>query len=265
MLNSSSVFQFKQGDHICVFYRDSSTLLETIAPYLVDGLRNGERCFCAQKAAMVPRLRLALETLGVDTHQEIKRGSLEIHTEEEVYFVNGKFQPEAIMETLERSIDESLRQGYAGFRTAGEMSWAVCGSSSCDQLLEYERMVDNAYPDRAAIGICQYPVQDFSREVLEEVIAAHRLALEETMVSRNHSALSLRYGDYVADIVADRFDPATAFHYVVQRHRSTEVLGWGIESDMDQAMQASQSIITDLSRPAKTDLSRSSKRRMSMA
>lgn len=257
MLNSSSVFQFKRGDHVCVFYRDSSTLLETIAPYLVDGLRNGERCFCAQKATMVPRLRLALETLGVDTHQEIKRGSLEIHTEEEVYFVGGEFQPEAMMEMLERSIDESLQDGYAGFRTAGEMSWAVNGCNSCDQLLEYERMVGEAYPGKAAIGICQYPIQQFSRAVLEQVIASHRLALEETMVSSNHSALSMRYGDYVADIVADRFDPATAFHYVVQKHRSADVLGWGIESDMEQAMEASHSLITDLSR--------STKRRMSMA
>jgi len=258
MLNSSSVFQFKRGDHICVFYRDSSALLETIAPYLVDGLRNGERCFCAQKAAMVPRLRLALETLGVDTHQETKRGSLEIHTEEEVYFADGEFKPEAMMEMLDRSIDESLRQGYAGFRTAGEMSWAVSGCNSCDQLLEYERMVDKAYPDKAAIGICQYSVDHFAKKVLEQVIAAHRLALEETMVSTSHSALSMRYGDYVADIVADRFDPATAFHYVVQKHRGTDVLGWGIESDMEQAMQASHSIITDLCRPT-------TKRRISMA
>lgn len=251
MLNSSSVFQFKRGDHICVFYRDNTTLLETIAPYLVDGLRNGERCFCAQKAAMVPRLRLALETLGVDTHQEIKRGSLEIHTEDEVYFADGKFEPEAMLETLERSIDESLRRGYSGFRTAGEMSWAISGDYSCDQLIAYEKMVDKSYPGKAAIGVCQYPVHHFSEKVLEEVIAAHRMALEETMVSTNHSALSLRCGEYVADIVADRFDPATAFHYVVQKHRSTDVLGWGIEGDMEQAMQASHSIISDLSQSTK--------------
>jgi hypothetical protein len=35
---------------------------------------------------MIPQLRRALENLGVDTEAHIKRGSLEIHSEEEVYF-----------------------------------------------------------------------------------------------------------------------------------------------------------------------------------
>ncbi|HKT51204.1 MAG TPA: MEDS domain-containing protein [Candidatus Angelobacter sp.] len=245
MLTSSSVFQFKRGDHICIFYRDAATLVETLVPYLVDGLRNGERCFCAQKPEIISRLRLALEARGVDTHQEIRRGALEIHSEDEVYFPDGKFEPQPMMEMLECSVDESLRQGFAGFRTAGEMSWALNGREGCDQLSAYEEMVNASFPQKAAIGICQYPVHGFSPSVLERVIANHRMALQETMISTNHSALSMRCGEYVADIVADRFDPATAFHYVVQKHGAKEVLGWGIEQGMEQAMQTSHAIIDD--------------------
>lgn len=245
MLTSSSVFQFKRGDHICIFYRDASTLVETLVPYLVDGLRKGERCFCAQKPEVISRLRLALEARGVDTHQELRRGALEIHGEDEVYFADGKFEPQAMMEMLDRSIDEALRQGFAGFRTAGEMSWALSSRKGCDQLPAYEARVNASFPDKAAIGICQYPVHGFSPRVLESVIASHRMALQETMISTNHSALSMRRGEYVADIVADRFDPATAFHYVVQKHGAKEVLGWGIEQGMDQAMEASHAIIDD--------------------
>ena len=245
MLTSSSVFQFKRGDHICIFYRDSATLLETLVPYLIDGLRKGERCFCAQKPEMISRLRMALEARGVDTHRELRRGALEIHSEEEIYFPNGKFEPQAMMEMLECSVEDSLRRGFAGFRTAGEMSWALNGQDGCDQLPAYEEMVNASFPDKAAVGICQYPVHGFPSRVLESVIASHRMALEETMVSTNHSALSMRRGEYVADIVADRFDPATAFHYVVQKHGAQEVLGWGIEPGMEQAMQTSHSIIDD--------------------
>ena len=245
MLASASVFQFKSGDHICIFYRDNATLLETLVPYLLDGLRKGERCFCAQKSEMVPRLRIALEARGVDTHREFRRGALEIHGEEEVYFPHGKFEPHAMMEMLERSVEDSLRRRFAGFRTAGEMSWALKGGDGCDQLAGYEQMVNAAYPGKAAIGICQYPVHGFAPEVLDAVIASHRMALEETMISTNHSALSMRRGEYVADIVADRFDPATAFHYVVQKHGAQEVLGWGIEPGMEQAMQTSHAIIDD--------------------
>lgn len=245
MLTCSSVFQFKRGDHICIFYRDAATLVETLVPYLIDGLRKGERCFCAQRPEIISPLRRALESRGVDTHQEIRRGALEIHSEDEVYFPQGAFEPQAMMELLERSIDESLRQGFAGFRTAGEMSWALSGRKGCDQLPAYEEMVNATFPEKAAIGICQYPVHSFSPAALDSIIAAHRMALQETMISTNHSALSMRRGEYVADIVADRFDPATAFHYVVQKHGGKDVLGWGIEQGMDQAMQASHSIIDE--------------------
>ncbi|HEU5413639.1 MAG TPA: MEDS domain-containing protein [Candidatus Angelobacter sp.] len=245
MLTSSSVFQFKRGDHICIFYRDAATLVETLVPYLVDGLRKGERCFCAQKPEIIPRLRMALEAHGVDTHQEIRRGALEIHAEDEVYFSDGKFERQAMMEMLDRSINESLRQGFAGFRIAGEMSWALSGRNGCDQLPAYEAMVNASFPHKAAIGICQYPLHGFSPRVLESVIASHLMALQETMISTHHSALSMRRGEYVADIVADRFDPATAFHYVVQKHGAKEVLGWGVEHGMDRAMEASRAMIDD--------------------
>ncbi len=247
MLNSSSVFQFKRGDHICVFYRDAGTLLETIAPYLADGLRKGERCFCAQKADFIPRLLRALDAHGVDTQRETQRGALEIHSEDEVYFPGGKFEPQVMMEMLLHSIEDALRRGFSGFRTAGEMSWALNGRESCDQLLSYEKMVAAGYPGQPAIGICQYPVDGFPAELLQEVVAAHRMALERTMISSNHSALSMRRGDYFADIVADRFDPATVFHYVVQKHGVTDVLGWGVEASMDAAIESSDSLIDDLS------------------
>ena len=240
-----SVFQFKRGDHICVFYRDDYSLLETLAPYLRDGLRNGERCFCAQKSAMIPRLLRALESLGIDTQREIQRGALEIHSEDEVYFPDGGFEPEAMMEMLERSIEQALQQGYSGFRTAGEMSWAVEGRNMCDQLIRYEAMVEAGYPGKPAIGICQYPVHKFSRDMLDNVLAVHRLALQETMINSNHSSLSMRRGEYVADIVADRFDPATSFHYVIQKRGDHEVLAWGVELGMEEAMRTSQSVIDD--------------------
>ena len=256
MLTSSSVFQFKRGDHICIFYRDHATLLETLVPYLLDGLRKGERCFCAQKQEVIPRLRMALEARGVDTHRELRRGALEIHSEDEVYFPNGRFEPQAMMEMLERSIEDSLRQGFAGFRTSGEMSWALKGVDGCDQLPAYEKAVNVSFPDMAAIGICQYPVHGFSPKALEGVIAAHRMALEETMISSNHSALSMRRGEFVADIVADRFDPATAFHYVVQKHGGKEVLGWGIEPCMEQAMRTSHAIIDEFAARSQTSSQR---------
>jgi hypothetical protein len=251
VLPTHPLVQFKRGDHICLFYRDEGMLVQTLAAYLAAGLRNGERCFCAQKPHMIPRIYQALELLGVDTKIEISRGALEIHTEDEVYFSDGRFEPHVMMEMLERSIKEAAVQGFTGFRTAGEMSWALEESRGdckhfCDQLLDYEKLVQAAYPGKAAIGICQYPVDQFPEQMITAVLDAHRVALEETMASTNHSTLTIRSGDYLADIVTDRLNPGGAYHYVVQGRGSHDVLSWGVEPTIDNALASSGAVMADL-------------------
>lgn len=254
MLPIHPLVQFKRGDHICLFYRDEKSLLETLAAYLMAGMQKGERCFCAQKSHIVPKLRHALQALGLEVEGAIARGALEIHSEDEVYFRDGRFRPDAIMAVLENSIDEALTNGFTGFRTAGEMSWALerqspNGGNYCDQLVGYEEMVQAAFPAKGAIGICQYPMHRFPAKTLEAVLNAHRFSLEETMISFNHSTLTLRSGEFLADIVADRLHPDSVYHYVIQKRGAREVLSWGIETSIDNALAISESILKDLQQP----------------
>ena len=87
----------------------------------------GERCFGAQKPNILKRLYYELRFRGIDVDRELKRGSLEFHTEEEVYFSKGIFEPAVMMEMLLQSINDSAEKGFSGFRTAGDLSWAVRG------------------------------------------------------------------------------------------------------------------------------------------
>ena len=257
LLPSHPLVQFKRGDHICLFYRDEKMLVQTLAAYLAAGLNKGERCFCAQKPHLIPRILKALELLDVNVDGCVASGALEIHTEDEVYFPEGKFEPQIMIDMLERSIQEAVAAGFTGFRTAGEMSWALqdtrCQDGNCcDQLLNYEKLVQAAYPGKPAIGICQYPLGRFPSSVIASVLDAHRMALEETMAGSNHSALTIRHGNYLADIITDRLNPGEAFHYVVQGKGSLDVLSWGVEATMDQALSRSGSIMAELAAKPKT-------------
>jgi len=70
--------------------------------------------------------------LGVDTESAIRRGALEIHTFDEVYFPNRRFEPEAMMDLLLHSIEDAWNKGFSALRTAGELSWASEGGTDCD-------------------------------------------------------------------------------------------------------------------------------------
>ncbi len=248
----SSLVQFKRGDHICIFYRDEFSLAQTLAHYLAAGLRRHERCFCVQKSYMIPGIMQELEALGINTELERQLGSLDIHTDEDFYFSTGGFEPRALIDSLEQSIQTALALGFTGLRTCGELSCTLDsnrGDTSvlCDQLIGYEQMVDRSFPGKPAIGVCQYPAYLFPPHVLRRVLDAHRIALEETMVSSNHSTITLRAGGFLTDIVTDHVHPGEAFHYVVQRRNNPEVLSWGQEDTIDAAIATSEAIMAELS------------------
>jgi len=56
MLRNFPLFQFRHGDHICVFYQSEIALMEVLTPYIAEGLRKGECCFCVQKSSTAKRL-----------------------------------------------------------------------------------------------------------------------------------------------------------------------------------------------------------------
>lgn len=209
--------------------------MEVLTPHVAEGLRRGERCFCVQKGEIIRRLFADLRFLGLDPEREIKRGALHLHTEEEIYYPNGQFEPERMMELLVQSIEQAVKDGFRGFRTAGELSWAARGDKDCNQVIGYEQKVQECFPGRPAIGLCQYPVDLFSKQTLNAVLAAHRMHLLEESDQSTYSSLWVGCAAHTAEIVADRIVSNPNFYYVVQQHRPKEVIGWGVAPDFGSA------------------------------
>ena len=193
MFRHSSLFQFRNGDHTCIFYRSQQELMDVLTPYIADGLRRGERCFCAQKPPILKRLTYDLWFLGIDPDQEIRRGALELQTVNETYLPNDRFEPRRLMDMLIRSIDEAREKGFRSFRTAGELSWAVEGRNLCDHVIGYEKLVQEYYPGRPAIGLCQYSMNRFEPHVLRDVLRAHRMQIVETAASSDHASMHIHH------------------------------------------------------------------------
>lgn len=246
MTQAASTFRFKRGDHVCIFYHDDEALLQTLVPYLADGLNNGERCFCAQRKEFIPVLLQRLQSRGIDVASTLRKKALEIHTVEDLYLARGKFEPKRLMGLLEAAIENAVKEGFSGFRTAGELSWAKGGICDCDQLVGYEEMVEASFPGKPVIGTCQYKMSEFDPEVLERVLGSHQLALMQTMAGSNHSALQVRYGKYYADIVADRLNPESTFYYVIQQAGGKDVLSWGATQSLISAMSESEQAVLHL-------------------
>jgi hypothetical protein len=234
MFRHSSLFQFQNGDHTCVFYRSENELMEVISPFIADGLLRGDRCFCVQKPEVLSRLIYDLQFLGIDTDHAVKSGALDLHVEDETYFPENNFEPEAMMDLLIRAISKSQAEGFTAFRSAGELSWAIEGKFDCDKVVGYEKMVDEYYPGQPAIGLCQYDVNKFPPDVLEHVVSSHRQQITETASQSRHASIHVRHNGYEVEIVADKLTLNPPYYYVAKQHHSPfDVVGWGVEHDFE--------------------------------
>jgi hypothetical protein len=243
----SSLFQFKRGSHTCLFYQSDDVLLEILTPFVADGLSRNERCFCVQKPAVLKRLAHNLTFLGIDAKRETDRGRLELHTQDEVYFPGGTFEPRWLMDSLIRFIQKTRQDGYTAFRSAGDLSWVVEGRDEFNKVVNYEKMVDEYYPGQRAIGLCQYPLHHFSSDALESVSRHHRMTLAETAPNSLHFSIHLRDGQCRAEVVADNFASGPRYDYVVQKHKTQEIVGWGVAPSFEGAVKRAGRLASKIS------------------
>jgi hypothetical protein len=245
MLPQAPLFQFQHGDHICVFYGTETALLEILTPYVAEGLRKGERCFCVQTNEVIRRLTLDLQFIGVNVEREAERGALEFHTENEVYFENGSFDGEAMIRRLMRAVEDSVKAGFTGFRSAGELSWASA-ETHCKQVIGYEKKVEQCYPGKRAVGLCQYRMSAFRAAVLEALLETHRMHLIEPDATSRFASIQIGHGGYATEIVADKVAGHPNYYYVVQDRRPKQVLGRGVAEDFESANSEAQELVRQL-------------------
>lgn len=159
------------SNHACYVYRDRADLVRTAARFIADGIQAGERCWYVAKGAETDALRHTLRDLGVAVAAAERRGALQLYTPPEIYKAVQPFSAERMMEEFSDGISAALTEGYAGFRAAGEMSWADHPAFR-GQLLEYEHLITALLVNSHATGLCLFDVRS---PHLAAVVAAHPL------------------------------------------------------------------------------------------
>lgn len=239
------VASFRNGDHICFFYRDAEEELATAAPFVRVGLLRGERCLCVLPAPRIDSLFAWLDSRGLDARKEVSRGALIAVTPEESYLKAGRFDRDQMIGFLDDGMREALKLGFSGFRGTGDLSWAVSSANMCGHVIEYEHLLDKYYPGKPTLGICMYDANLFQEEQLQRLIEAHRLAL--TAPSENRRAIRIRNGKAFGDVIFDRMS-ARLFHYTVQETDKNELLNVGQESSLTAAIDAVEAALRSLKR-----------------
>lgn len=173
------------GQHACFIYETEREQLETVVPYLKEGLARNERCCYVVHERSIEDVAALFQSAGIDVRREQERGALVFTDSIETYLPDGRFDPDERLNILSEHVRRALADGFRGLRSVGEMEWAICGAPGCERLIEYESRVNDLVPQLSINGLCQYNRRRTSPAILRDVLRTHPVVLLDGKAHKN--------------------------------------------------------------------------------
>lgn len=103
------------------------------------------------------------------------------------HVVEGHFDVDRMMRTLEDALDQALNNGYNGLWATGDMTWEFGPKKEFSKLLEYEWRLEELFQKHPALGgICQYHADTLPDQVLRQGLVSHpSIFVNETLAHIN--------------------------------------------------------------------------------
>lgn len=174
------------GDHVAFFFKRNEERLSFVIPYMIEGLRNNERCVYVADENTVPEILAEFKKAGIDIDASSASGALSVVTKHDTYLRHGIFDPEKMIADLDGDVKYALQHGFSGLRITGEMSWALDLPSALSRLCEYEHDLYRHWPAQLA-GLCQYDESLFPGDLIERMANCHCAFVRDGHIVRNRS------------------------------------------------------------------------------
>ncbi len=204
--------QLSVGDHICGFYRKPSERDDILIPFLVEGLKAGDKCTCVVDSC-TPDDVLASMSEHLEVGPYVSGRQLEVLDSYGTYLAGGGFLPERMLQFWEAKARQSLGSGRAGgqdaggegageggedageageatvrrlmARNIGDMSWAHRNERVVGDLMGYESELNRIMSNFPQVNLCLYDLTRCSGDLIMDVLRTHPKALLGGMVIDN--------------------------------------------------------------------------------
>ena len=176
--------QLGAGDHICGFYRKPAERDDILIPFLVEGLKAGDKCTCVVDSC-TPDDVLASMSEHVEVEPYVSVSQLEVLDSDGTYLADGGFLPARMLQFWEAKARQSPFTGTGLARNIGDMSWAHRSQDAVTQLIGYESELNRIMANVPQVNLCLYDLTRCSGDLIMDVLKTHPKALLGGMVIDN--------------------------------------------------------------------------------
>jgi hypothetical protein len=165
--------------HACAFVMGSSEEQAIIDPFLLEGMKRGEK---------------AVYIVDPDHREEhearLCRSApcsdlLDVTTWNDAHLKGGTFDPERMMTALDELIRTHAATGKPPMRVVGQMGWVFSNPPGIEELVAYEATVNEVLNRGRTPTVCVYDVRLLSGSMMMDLLRAHPLTVMNGVLHEN--------------------------------------------------------------------------------
>lgn len=173
------------GNHACLIYEEVSEALPVAVPYLVAGLRDGDRCLVITGEQPPQLFFAALEQAGVDIEAELGRGALAVMPIWDESLSAATFHPEGTIELVRSVVEEAQHAGFQRLRLVADMTWALQRQIGREQLIAYEALGTHLLEVAPMLALCLYHRRRSEPALIRDALRTHPQVILESQLYPN--------------------------------------------------------------------------------
>jgi hypothetical protein len=172
------------GTHICAFFRGVPERDAIVVPFLLEGLRCGDKCNCLLDDGL-DAVRAAV-TANDSVSAEVKSDQLVISSSKETYLRSGRFSAQEMLDFWDDTVSTALHQeGFPFVRSTGEKTWTLKELPGLEDFLIYESELNRFLPRYPQVILCLYDLEQYGGQILVDILKTHPKVLMGGTVLEN--------------------------------------------------------------------------------
>jgi hypothetical protein len=165
--------KFEAGIHICQIFNDDDERHNALVNFVISGLQAREKTACFSEKETEKTLSSFFESKGLSYEETQNSDEFSLMKTGDVYFEDGKFEPERMLQLLQAFYETSVNQNLSGARVIGEMLPEIDHIPGGSRLLEYEAKVSLLLKKCPINAVCQYDARSFDGATIMKILKVH--------------------------------------------------------------------------------------------
>jgi hypothetical protein len=162
--------------HAALLYWSPQEYLDTIVPFMADGVRAGDLVVHVSHGEPLPPLVAALREAGVDVEAAQAAGKLMLLTADQAFAPSGRFDLEESSTGIKAMIAAAQDSGAPQVRFAVDIGYVLSGTPGIDDFMVLDaRANEDIFPTYPFICVCAYDAANGVNEMVEDMFLTHPL------------------------------------------------------------------------------------------